>query len=204
MNGCLCRLNQFTLTKPERRGLPKNKICMQQPKPKLCFKQVSMRKTKYLPKTKRHGELLTSTTDFMKMKAVKFTCTAIGTSERECTKLTVEQDGKVLVFILIAWSHTTLPSFRRNVFCIGSRRERRKEYFQIIYSYTLPFFTKLILMTSKDTIHKHLWKRNRGAVHSRANVSDANTDRMIVGAFPGALQRPHTAHHQMIGFNRSL
>lgn len=66
----------------------------------------------------------------------------------------------------------------------------------------------LILMTSKDTIHKHLRNPNRGAVicfsFAGANVSDANTDRIIVGAFPGALQRPHTAHHQMIGFNRSL
>lgn len=31
-----------------------------------------------------------------------------------------------------------------------------------------------------------------------ARVSDADTDRIIVGAFPGALQRPHAAHHQMM------
>lgn len=31
-----------------------------------------------------------------------------------------------------------------------------------------------------------------------ASVSDADTDRIIVGAFSGTLQRHHTAHRQMI------
>lgn len=48
------------------------------------------------------AELLTSTTDFIGIKAVKSTySTAIGISEREWTKLTAEEDGKVLDLTLI-------------------------------------------------------------------------------------------------------
>lgn len=74
------------------------------------------------------AELLTSTTDFIGIKAVKSTySTAIGKSEREWTKLTAEEDGKVLDLTLILIRLVPIPS-EKNAFFVGSRRARRKLY----------------------------------------------------------------------------
>lgn len=133
VDGCLCQWDESTLTKARATRFAEK--CMQQPK--LCFKQISRAQNKKIKKA-WGAELLTSTTDFIGIKAVKSTySTAIGISEREWTKLTAEEDGKVLDLTLILIRLVPIP-FEKNAFFVGSRRARRKLYsafFQRLDSY---------------------------------------------------------------------
>lgn len=115
VDGCLCQWNESTLTKAA--------ICRKMyatAKIKTLNFQTSIQGAKKRRKKKAWGtELLTSTTDFIGIIAVKVAHTAIDISERECTEicgLTAEEDRKGWIYYVD--SHRLVPHsthfFRKN------------------------------------------------------------------------------------------